>query len=61
MSRQADLTKHTLNLREGDWDFIESCYKPRGIPTAHVIRSIVSNFVDKLQNEKPKPVEGMKL
>ena len=41
-----EISKHTLNLRAGDWDYIESIYKPRGIATAVVVRSLVSRFVD---------------
>lgn len=41
-----NLQKVTLNLRPGDWDYIESIYKSNGIPTSQVIRKIVSNFVD---------------
>ena len=48
---RADLRKHTLNLREGDWDFLESIFKPNGIPTAVAVRTIISNFVDKKRNE----------
>jgi len=50
-----DTKKHTLYLRDGDWDFIESIYKPHGIGTSTVIRTLVSNYVDKkradLRNE----------
>ena len=45
MSRD-EISKHTLNLRSGDWDYIESIYKARGIATAVVVRSLVSRFVD---------------
>lgn len=48
---RADIRKHTLNLREGDWDFLESIYKPNGIPTAVAIRTLISNFVDKKKAE----------
>jgi hypothetical protein len=41
-----NLEKKTLNFRRGDWDFIESICRPRGIPTSTAIRTIVSQFVD---------------
>lgn len=41
-----DITKHTLNLRAGDWDFIESIFKPRGVATSIVVRSLISKYVD---------------
>ena len=51
-----DLQKHTLHLREGDWDYIESIYKSHGIATSLIIRSLVSNFVDKKRKqEKDSP------
>lgn len=49
MSRD-DISKHTLNLRSGDWDYIESIYKARGIPTSIIVRSLISNFVDKCRS-----------
>ena len=50
------LHKHTLNLRAGDWDYIESIYRARGIPTALVVRKIVSTFVDRLR-AKEAPID----
>lgn len=41
-----DLEKKTLNLRRGDWDFIESICRPRGIPTSVGVRTIISQYVD---------------
>lgn len=52
------LQKKTLNLREGDWDYIESCYKQRGVDTSVVVRTIVSDFVDRMRKrEKPAEVD----
>ena len=42
-----NLQKHTLNLRTGDWDYIESIAGPKGIGTSEVIRALVRDFVDK--------------
>lgn len=49
---KADLQKHTLHLREGDWDYLESMFKPNGIATSVAIRTLVSNFVDKKRKEE---------
>jgi len=46
-----NLKKHTLHLRDGDWDFIESIYKPNGVPTAQVIRTLVGQFVERKRAE----------
>ncbi len=51
MPSNPDMQKHTMNLRHGDWDFIESIYRPKGLPTSLVIRTIVSEFVDKKKGE----------
>ncbi len=48
----ADFHKVTLNLRPGDWDYIESIYKPNGIATSLVVRTLVSNFVDEKMKEE---------
>lgn len=42
-----NIQKHTLNLRAGDWDYIESIARPSGIATSSVVRALVSDFVDK--------------
>lgn len=52
-------TKHTLFLREGDWDAITAIYAPRQISTSHVVRSLVSTFVDRLQDSKAAPTVNM--
>ena len=52
MSIKTDIKKHTLNLRNGDWDFLESMFKPNGIATAVAVRTIISNYVDKKREEE---------
>jgi len=47
----SNLQKHTLNLRRGDWDFLESVYKPHGVGTSEVVRALVRDFVDKKRRE----------
>lgn len=46
MSKNDNLQKHTMNLREGDFDYIDSMFRSRSIPASLVIRTLVSNFVD---------------
>lgn len=55
MRAKSNLKKHTLNLRNGDWDYIESIAIPQGIATAEVIRLLVSNFVDRKRAEEGRP------
>ena len=50
MSR--DFRKHTLNLREGDWDYLTSLLEPHSIPTAVFIRNLVSRQVDSLRSRE---------
>jgi hypothetical protein len=38
--------KHTLWLRDGDWDYIESIFAPNGTSTSEAIRTLVSHYVD---------------
>lgn len=63
MSRmKADLEKKTLNLRAGDWDYIESMSKPQGLPTSEVVRLLVSNYVDgKRRAETPRNFNDLDL
>lgn len=49
---KTDIKKHTLNLRNGDWDYLESMFKPNGIATAVAVRTIISNFVDGKRREE---------
>jgi hypothetical protein len=53
---KASLQKHTLHLREGDWDYLESMFKPNGISTSVAIRTMVSNFVDRKRVEERSAV-----
>lgn len=50
-----DIEKKTLNLREGDWSYIESIASPQGIATSQVVRKLVSDFVDRLRAAEKKP------
>ena len=48
-----DITKHTLNLRAGDWNFLESMFRPKGVPTSIIIRTLISQYVDKHRAGEP--------
>ena len=52
---KADLQKHTLHLRLGDWAYLESVYKVNGLPTSIVIRTLVSKKVDELREKEEAP------
>lgn len=52
MPRNDALQKHTLNLRSGDWDYLESVFGPQGIQTSAVIRRIVAQTVDHLRAQE---------
>lgn len=49
------LKKHTLNLREGDYDYLDSLYKSQGLPAAVVIRTIIARTVDHYRSQESKP------
>lgn len=44
--------KHTLHLREGDWDYLTSAFGPRGISTSYVVRQTIANLVDGLREKE---------
>lgn len=46
MPKDDDIQKHTLNLRRGDFAYIESMFRSRGIPASLVIRTLIANWVD---------------
>lgn len=51
-----ELKKHTLNLRAGDWDYLESVLSPNGISTSMFLRKQVSAIVDSWRsNQTPLP------
>lgn len=47
-----DLQKHTLNLRAGDYHYLDSVYRDRRVSAAEVIRAIVSQHVDALRQKE---------
>lgn len=48
------LQKHTLNLREGDWEYLETVYSRQMTPVSAVVRKIVSTYVDGLKDLENK-------
>jgi hypothetical protein len=60
-----ELQKHTLNLRKGDVEAIADAYASSSVPASVVIRTIIANFVDRLNGPPPKVeldhVEGVDL
>lgn len=49
MKPKIQLQKKTLNLRKGDWDYIEEQYSARGVQVSTVVRYLVSLHVDALK------------
>lgn len=47
-----ELKKHTLNLRDGDWDYISRLTQGSNLNTSDVIRTLVSAFVDRKRKEE---------
>lgn len=48
-------SKHTMNLREGDLDYLSQAYSDRGVSATAVIRRLVSAHVDALRRKEPTP------
>ena len=59
MPKNESLKKHTLHLRDGDFDYIQSIYHRHAIGASLVIRTLVANFVDSKraqEDESGEPV-----
>lgn len=56
-----DLQKHTLNLRAGDYDYLDSLLSPQGIPTAQYIRLLVAKQVDAFRAAESQERIGLRL
>lgn len=50
-----ELTKHTLNLRQGDMDFISQIALPRGVAASLIVRTLVSRYVDRMRSREAEP------
>ena len=46
------LHKHTLNLRDGDFDYLATVYGPAGMEASVAIRTIVAAHVDRLRRNE---------
>jgi hypothetical protein len=46
------LQKHTLNLREGDFEYLQQVFGPNGLSASVAIRHIVSRHVDHLRAQE---------
>jgi hypothetical protein len=51
-SKNNDLQKHTMNLRQGDYDKMQELFPKMGAGPA--IRQLVSSFIDRHFKEEPK-------
>ncbi len=48
----SSMRKHTLWLREGDWDYLTDLFHASGISTSLAVRSIVARYVDDKRAEE---------
>lgn len=55
------LMKHTLNLREGDFAYLDSVYGASGTPTSHVIRALVARHVETLREKENNPLPKVEI
>ena len=57
MPKNDALQKHTLNLRAGDWDYLDSVFASQGIATSTIFRRLVAQTVDHLRaHESPADI-----
>lgn len=49
------LKKHTLHLRDGDFDYLDAYYAGSSLAPSAVIRKIVSVYVDNLKAKEEVP------
>jgi hypothetical protein len=59
MPKDPELSKHTINLRAGDIDYIATIAEVNGLTTSFIVRRIISDYVDKMRDkEAPIAIEG---
>lgn len=51
------LQKVTLNLREGDWEFLAAHFSQKTTSPSFVIRKLVSTFVDRKRAEQAQELK----
>jgi len=56
-----DLQKHTLNLRTGDFAYLDNHYSASPNNASEVIRTIVSKYVDHIRSTQQTPEVKVKL
>ncbi len=67
MAKMDDTTKHSVNLRTGDYAAIQSYLRGKPIHASDIIRQLVADYVDKvigqtpIDYEKLSKVEGTKI
>ena len=44
-----DFKKHTLHLRDGDFDFLATVFAQKQLSPSYVVRTLISEYVDKLK------------
>lgn len=57
--KRNELQKHTLNLRKGDWDYIDTVCRPQGVATGLLVRTIISQYVDNLREREAASSEPL--
>lgn len=50
------LTKVTLNLREGDFDYLQSAYYSAGVGASAIVRTLVARHVDQLREKEKSSI-----
>lgn len=61
MARKKNIEKHTLNLREGDYGFLQEYYATEGATAASIIRMLTAQHVDKLRTAQTKGLQEAKI
>lgn len=46
------IVKKTLNLRKGDWEFLEKIYAETGQTPSFIIRTMIANYVDQVKKDQ---------
>jgi len=52
MKQDVEITKHTLNLRKGDMEYLRGMFPSQA---SEVIRALVSRYIDDLRSKKGNP------
>ena len=52
--KKLDITRHTLNLRAGDYEFLQDFCQGKDIEASEIIRAQISKAVDTLRERSNK-------